>query len=58
LSVEAIQDKLICVASVEVAIKFVGAVGGVVSGCGLEEELTKPAHPASNKLQAGTKTVK
>jgi hypothetical protein len=32
LSVEAVQVKLICVIDAAVAVKFVGAVGGVVSG--------------------------
>ena len=32
LSVEAVQERLTCVAEAAVAVKFVGAVGGVVSG--------------------------
>jgi hypothetical protein len=32
LSFEAVQDKLICVVEAAVAVKFVGAAGGVVSG--------------------------
>ena len=32
LSVEAVQDKLICEVGAAVAVRFVGAVGGVVSG--------------------------
>jgi hypothetical protein len=32
LSVEAVHDKLICVVEAAVAVRFVGAVGGVVSG--------------------------
>jgi hypothetical protein len=32
LSVDAVHDKLICVVEVAVAVRFVGAVGGVVSG--------------------------
>ena len=32
LSVEAVQDKLICEVEAAVAVRFVGAVGGVVSG--------------------------
>jgi hypothetical protein len=31
LSVEAVHDKLICVVEAAVAVRFVGAVGGVVS---------------------------
>jgi len=31
LSVEAVHDKLICVVDAAVAVRFVGAVGGVVS---------------------------
>jgi hypothetical protein len=32
LSVEAVQERLICVAEAAVAVKLLGAVGGVVSG--------------------------
>ena len=32
MSVEAVQERLICVAEAALAVRFVGAVGGVVSG--------------------------
>lgn len=41
LSVEAVQERLICVVDAAVTIKLPGAVGGVVSGGG-EEELLQP----------------
>jgi hypothetical protein len=34
LSVEAVQERLICVVEAAVAVKFVGGVGGVVSAPG------------------------
>jgi hypothetical protein len=47
LSVEAVQVRLIEVAKVAVAIRFAGAVGGVVSGGGgvVEEPLEHPPSP-------------
>jgi hypothetical protein len=37
LSVEAVQERLICVLEAAVAAKFVGALGGVVSGAAFVE---------------------
>jgi hypothetical protein len=49
LSVDAVQERLICVAKVAVAVKFAGVDGGVVSGVGVPtvEELPRPLHPVS-----------
>jgi hypothetical protein len=58
LSVEAVHARLIDVASAAVAVKFAGAVGGVVSGLGAEEEPIRPAHPLSSNAEAAAKTNK
>jgi hypothetical protein len=58
LSVEPVQERLICAAKVAVDVKFAGAVGGVVSGVGVEEELTIPLHPASIHAHRNAKTAK
>ena len=58
LSVDAIQERPICVANVDVAVKLAGAVGGVVSGGGAEAELPSPLHPASIHAHMDAKTVK
>lgn len=49
LSVDAVQERLICVAKVAVAVKFAGVDGGIVSGVGVPtvEELPRPLHPVS-----------
>jgi hypothetical protein len=57
LSVEAVQDKLICVEEAAVATRFVGAVGGVVSAGGVEVEFGEP-HPPSKNTEMTTKRVK
>lgn len=56
LSVDAVQTRLICVADAAVAVKFVGAVGGVVSGAeGADEPLEHPLitkmHEAASKAK-------
>lgn len=58
LSVEAVQERLICVAKVAVAVKPAGAVGGVVSGVPTVEELPSPLHPESTNAQMAAKTAK
>lgn len=58
LSAEAVQERLICVAKVAVAVKFAGAVGGVVSGVPALEELPSPLHPARIHVHADTSTAK
>ncbi len=57
LSVEAVQDRLICVVEAAVAVKFVGAVGGVVSAAAgvvsekiFEYALLLPAASAARTL--------
>jgi hypothetical protein len=47
LSVDAVHDKLTCAGEAAVAVKLVGAVGGVVSGGGgvVEEPLEHPPSP-------------
>ena len=57
LSVEAVQERLICVAEIAAATKLPGTVGGVVSGAGEEEELPEPPHPLNSKVQVAAKTI-
>lgn len=45
--VDAVQERLICVAKVAAAVKFAGVDGGIVSGVPTAEELPRPLHPVS-----------
>jgi hypothetical protein len=58
LSVDAVQERLICVAKVDVAIKLAGAVGGVVSSIGAAVELPSPLHPATIQAQIAPNSAK
>jgi hypothetical protein len=51
LSVDAVQARLICEEEAAVATKLAGAVGGVVSAGGKEDEPPMPPHPASSNAQ-------
>jgi len=57
LSVEAVHVRLIDIASVAVAVKFAGAVGGVVSGLGAEDGPIRPAHPLRSSAQPAAKAI-
>jgi len=50
LSVDAVQERLICVLDIAVAVKLVGAVGGVVSrGAAAEPTLLQPEDPIESR---------
>jgi len=56
LSVDAVHDKLTCAGEAAVAVKLVGAVGGVVSGGGVvvEEPLEHPPNAKSTPAPSNT----
>src|SRR5277367_5756505 len=58
LSVDAVQERSICVAKVAVAVKFDGAVGGVVSGIPAVEEPDSPLQPERIHAHMAAKTAK